>query len=287
VTAEIINWSGKVLSGPRTRLAELLKREEVSRSGIYLLRGDDPENAYKPILYVGEGDSVAERLKLHNKDDSKDFWDHTHVVVSKDENLTKGHVRYLESRLIGTVLEADRARLRNGTKPPLPEPDRADMEFFLDQIRTVLPVLGLDVFRKTPSADVQSPSAPVTTPAPAFIIETKVKGGRGTVRAEALLIDGEFVVQKGSTARSAQGAHNSYARLRRQLIEDEKLIPHPTEPDAMLFNDDVSFASPSAAAATVLNRNANGRTEWKMAGTGRSYEDWQAAQLASTGGSAA
>lgn len=290
VTAEIINWSGKALSGPRTKLVDLLKREEVSRSGIYVLKGDDPENAYKPILYVGEGDNVAERLRLHNKDDSKDFWDHTLVVVSKDENLTKGHVRYLESRLIGMILDARRASLRNGTKPPpppLPEPDRADMEFFLDQIGTVLPVLGFDVFRKIPTAELNAPSAPDMPPAPTFVIDTKAKGTSSAVHADALLIDGEFVVRKGSTGRAAQGAHNGYARLRRQLIEDEKLIEHPTQPEAMLFTDDVAFASPSAAAATVLNRNANGRTEWKVAGTGQTYEDWQAAQLPRTDDGAA
>ena len=64
--------------------------------------------------------------------------------------------------------------------------------------------------------------------------------------------------------------------------EDEKLIQHPTQPEPMLFTDDVPFASPSTAAATVLNRNANGRTEWKVAGTGQPYEDWQSAQLPRT-----
>lgn len=33
--------------------------------------------------------------------------------------------------------------------------------------------------------------------------------------------------------------------------------------------------SPSAAAAVVLDRNANGRTEWKVAGSKRTYHAWQ------------
>lgn len=285
VTAEIINWSGKVLCGPRTRLADLLKREEVSRSGVYVLKGDDPENPYKPILYIGEGDSVAERLKLHNKDDSKDFWDHTLVVVSKDENLTKGHVRYLESRLIGMVLDAGRASLKNGTNPPpppLPEPDRADMEFFLAQIATVLPVLGLDVFRKLPVAANKPVVVPDASPSPTFLVETKAKGNRTAVRAKATLIDGEFVVLKGSIGRRTQGTHNSYASLRKQLIDDGKLVEHPTQPDAMLFTDDVAFASPSAAASVIVNRNSNGRGEWKVAGTTQTYGEWQVKQLMAT-----
>jgi hypothetical protein len=290
VTAEIINWSGKVLSGPRTRLADLLKRDESRRSGVYLLKGEDPENFYKPVIYIGEADSVAERLKLHDRDDAKDFWDHTLVVVSKDENLTKGHVRYLESRLIGSVLEAGRARLKNATnppRPPLPEPDRADMEFFLNQIVTVLPVLGLDVFRRLPTSVTEPAASPSVTPSPTFVIETKARSDKAAIHAEAALIDGEFVVIKSSIARKLQGAHNTYAGLRKQLIEDGKLVEHPSLLDVMMFTEDIPFASPSAAASVVLNRNSNGRTEWKEAGTGQTYGDWQTRQLPVTGDEAA
>ena len=36
-------------------------------------------------------------------------WERTVVIVSKDENLTKSHVRYLESRLIKMAQDARRA----------------------------------------------------------------------------------------------------------------------------------------------------------------------------------
>jgi hypothetical protein len=36
------------------------------------------------------------------------------------------------------------------------------------------------------------------------------------------------------------------------------------------------FASPSAAAAVVSGRQANGREEWKLPGSGLSYGSWQA-----------
>jgi hypothetical protein len=35
-------------------------------------------------------------------------WERTVVIVSKDENLTKSHVRYLESRLIKMAQDARR-----------------------------------------------------------------------------------------------------------------------------------------------------------------------------------
>lgn len=43
LTAEIINWTGKIIVAPRTQLAELARREEVRRTGIYCLVGADPD----------------------------------------------------------------------------------------------------------------------------------------------------------------------------------------------------------------------------------------------------
>ena len=45
ITAEIMNWTGHVLTGPRVELPKFLTRPEVSRTGVYLLFGQDPANA--------------------------------------------------------------------------------------------------------------------------------------------------------------------------------------------------------------------------------------------------
>ena len=129
LTAEIINWTGKIIVAPRSQLANLAERDEVKRTGIYCLIGPDPENPTRDIVYIGEGDNVFSRLTTHHKDESKDFWTRCAVVISKDQNLTKAHGRYLESRLISLGQLAGRALIINGTAPPLPplpEPDIAD-----------------------------------------------------------------------------------------------------------------------------------------------------------------
>lgn len=282
VTAEIINWTGKVIAAPESRLPDLLKRPELEQSGVYFLRGENPEAWHRPHLYVGESESVGERLLNHSKDPKRTAnWDHTVVVVSKDENLTKAHSRFLETRLLGLIDGSGRAVLGNGTKPaqatPLPEADRADMESFLDQMRIILPVVGLDIFKKLPKTPGEAAMA--TTAGPTFVLSTKGKGDKLAVQAHAQLIDGEFVVRQGSTGRRQQGSQNSYASRRAELVKDGLLIDHPTEPEAMRFTADVPFASPSAAAAVVLNRNSNGRIEWRVEGTGQTYADWQAAQV--------
>ena len=85
VTAEVMNWVGHVLMTPRSRLVDALGREEASRTGVYILLGEDPDSPSKTKAYIGEGDIVANRIKSHAKDDSKDFWTRACLISSKDK----------------------------------------------------------------------------------------------------------------------------------------------------------------------------------------------------------
>ena len=202
LTAEIMNWTGHVLTGPRSKLAELVQRPECGRTGVYFLVGTAPDNSLRPQVYIGESDDVGKRLKQHNRPEEqggKDFWERVCLVTSKDQNLTKAHVKYLESLLIGIAGELGRCELINGTAHDygnLPESDRADMAFFLEQIRTVLPVLGFDFLRiltKPSSSDNLQAVAPVSR-SPVFTLEL----ARSGICAQGQEIDGEFFVLQGS-----------------------------------------------------------------------------------------
>ena len=196
-TAEIGNWTGKAIVAPRIDLPALAKRQETRRTGVHFLVGDDPENPSQDAVYIGEGDDVPNRLASHDKDETRDFWTNTVVVVSKDENLTKAHVRYLESRLIQMTRAAGRARLTNGTSPPsppLPEPDVADMEHFLGEICVLLPALGFTFLRPAPSFEA---IAHAEDAQPRFVMDEV------GIKATAVESDEGFIVAKGSTARKA------------------------------------------------------------------------------------
>jgi len=274
LTAEIINWTGKFIVAPRARLGDLAKRDEATRTGVYFLSGADPENATRDRVYIGEADNVLKRLVSHDQDESKDFWTRAALVISKDENLTKAHGRYLESRLIDMAMRAGRASLANGTAPScpvMPEPDVADMEFFLEQAQMILPILGFNVLQPKPEIR-EVPHGEVASPL--FVL------AEVGVDAKAREIDGEFVVLKDSSARK-QGVPSwtSYKSLREQLLHDAK-IAEGDAPDFLVFTEDVAFSSPSAAAAVVLGRNTNGRRVWKTADTGETYQQWYEKKLA-------
>jgi hypothetical protein len=275
LTAEIINWTGKILVAPRSQLADLARRPEVKRTGIYFLVGPDPENPLRDRVYVGEGDNVLTRLTAHDKDESKDFWTRCAIVISKDENLTKAHGRYLESRLIALIRLADRAALHNTNCPDpilLPEPDVADMEFILVQLQQMLPVLGMSFLQ--PQATIRPSILPAEEEARFYMKE-------GENKAFAIEADGEFVVIAGSPARK-HGHSNwvSYRSQRDALVKEGKLVDGDG-PDYYRFAENVSFASPSAAAAVIAAGNRNGRTYWKHVETNQTYAEWHDAKLAS------
>lgn len=285
ITAEIMNWTGRVLFGPRSRLDDMVRREEAQRTGVYLLTGDDPEGGYKPLAYVGETDNVGKRLIQHNRDDKMDFWDRACIVTSKDQNLTKAHAKFVESRLIAIIQQASRAHLRNTLAPDyalLPEADTADMDFFVEQIRIVLPVLGLDFLRDRPASNARQTSSEVApgTPPEAPIFELRSK--KHELKAEAREIDGDFVVFEGSQAQAVwSGADwNSYRKQHQQLLEAGVLAPEGEGASIAVFTQDHAFKSPSAASAVIFGRPDNGRLSWRVKGTNQTYAEWLETKIA-------
>jgi hypothetical protein len=249
-TAELSNWTGKAIAAPRTELDDLLNREELDKSGVYILIGTDPLSGL-PHAYIGEAEIVRDRIKQHK---TKDFWVSAVVFVSKDENLTKAHIRYLEGRLISEAKQVARFTLENGQAggSKLPECDREDMEVFLSRIRQLLPVLGSDLLIQVSQPDAKQQSGGI------LFCRTKGAEGRGHRTPDG------FVVLKGSTAvlQERQAAHKWPASiaLRKQLIADGTLAQNGSLYE---FTKDVGFSSPSAAAAVIEGGSANGLVEWK------------------------
>lgn len=282
LTAEIMNWTGHILACPRTRLEDALKRDELKRTGVYFLTGPD-DDSDSTRLYVGEGDEIAKRLIQHNKE--KVFWDRLIAVTSKDMNLTKAHVRYLESRLIALAVAARKSRLDNGTRPAfdrLPEGDISDMEAFLSEVQLVLPVIGADFLRK-PNVSGAAPSN-VVAPVPErqmsesgdhADVSFRVTNAKAGIDATAREIDGEFVVLAGSTGsmKERQSFHEKLKALRDDAIATGRVEKIGT--DRFTLTEDMSCSSPSAAAVFLFGTSRNGRTDWLVTGKGIPYGDWK------------
>lgn len=274
--AEVGNWTGLALVSPRTELSRLGQRKEVRRTGVYILLGPSDLSASGLQVYVGEGDDVWARLRSH--DDSKDFWTWVVIFVSKDDNLTKAHVRWLEAALVRDMSSAKRVELKNGNEPfggSLPEADVADMEAFIDHVRLLLPTLGADVFMST------APSIRKDAKAGELVLELKWED----CEAKCVVRDGTFIVQRGSTARTTEvpSLGDSIRRTRQALRENGVLVPVGGNPQLYRFEQDYAFDSPSAAASVVSGTGLNGRVSWKVKGRNLTYKAWEEQQLAAGG----
>ena len=100
---------------------------------MYLLTGTDAESG-DPVLYIGEAENVVQRLKRHANIEEKNYWVHTTAFVSKDDNLTKAHIRYIEGKLIDAAYACKRAIVMNNAASgsSLPEADRAEMDVYIE-----------------------------------------------------------------------------------------------------------------------------------------------------------
>jgi len=281
--ATIPGWAGSVLRCRNASLPALLARPEAQRPGVYVLQGDDPNATVSQAglsAYIGQGTIVGQRLPQSAR--NRDFWDIAVVVTTADTNFGAGHFLALEAIMISEARAAERVRLVNDAMPgdgagALGEADRADINNFFEQVRLVFPLLGLDLLRP-------QPRVPSTTASHAMTNATVPENSSGSVEfcirrsnriiARAREIDGEFVVLEESEATTEKFVSNTYAALRSKLIKEGALIELVGSP-FLRFTRNVPFSKPSPAAAVVLNRNSNGRTEWKVTDTGETYDQWQ------------
>lgn len=245
-TAEILNWSGWAVACPRSDLSGLKTREELKKPGIYFLVGvDDDSDAIK--IYIGEADDVVKRVTSKDHSD-KEFWAKVICFVSKDSNLSKGHIKYLEGKLIERANELGVPTGNSkGSGATLSESDMADMHQYLDKLNQLLPVLGLGVY-KVP--EVISDDAEEWLYCTIHGLKSK---GRRTPNG--------FLVTKGSQAVKEHRPSATYWRRKREsLIENKVLIETG---DHFVFDRDYEFTSPTAAGAAVRGGATNGLTAWK------------------------
>lgn len=246
-TAELSNWSGKAIAAPRNELSALLKREELSNPGVYLLTGTDPKSG-ESALYIGEAEDVCSRLKTHA---SKDYWNAATVFVSKDENLTKSHIRYLEGKLLTIAKEVSASVLMNAASSGarLPEADTAEMDVFLQKMLQLLPVLGVADLVK--SVEQGSDGSDV--------LYCRVKG----VEARGKRTPGGFTVFAGSQAVIEDRPSAKRAKHKRQQLLEKGFLEAGS--GSLRFTRDIEFGSPSTAATIVAGGAMNGLTAWKNA----------------------
>jgi hypothetical protein len=240
------DWLGQCLVWPRSLLSEVRKRRELDQPGVYVLLGP-PTDTERPRVYVGEADPLRPRIDRHAS--QKDFWTSAAVLTAKDPTtLHKALIQHLEARLFRLAADAGRCEVDNANTPAPPslsEAEQAEAEGFLTQALLCLPVIGIDVFEKP------------SEPAGSHRLKLKSPGisARGYETAQG------FVVIAGSRAHPTEAPSTppGIRNLRAALLREGVLVP---DLDGIRVATTYVFKSPSAAAAVLLGRSANGHVEW-------------------------
>jgi hypothetical protein len=270
MSCELSNWSGKAYKIPRIKVKECTDRKDLEGTGVYLLFGKDQDE--NDQVYIGEAECILKRLIQHIA--QKEFWHETIVFISKDDNLNKAHIKYLENRLHDIAQKANQYKIENALTPTqssISESDRAEMEEFIENIKTLVNTLGHKVFhekRELISKPINTNEVTSTDNQPIFNINA-VRGANAQGQPTS---DG-FLVFKGSKASltTVTSISPSFLNLRQSLINKGILQQNG---DTLEFSVDHTFSSPSTAAVMVMGRNANGPLEWKLF-SGKTLRDFE------------
>lgn len=252
IACELFNWTGKGYKIPRNLLKTISDREDLKKAGVYFLIGYD--EADQPTVYIGEAEEVYKRILQHQ---DKEFWTEVLAFISKDENLNKAHVKYLEYSLHEDATNAARFKVYNGNTPNQPaisEAERAVMLEFSENLRVMVGTLGYKIFEQLTKHQ--------TTKQETYHIDA----ARGA-KARGIQTNEGFVVLKGSHIADSEvpSIPSPVKSKRASLIEEG----HVSD---FVLTKDFLFSSPSMAAAVVMGRSANGLVEWKT-NNGKTLKD--------------
>lgn len=242
---ELSNWTGIAYKIPRNRIKESESRQELSSPGVYFLFGKD-EMKDRPLIYVGETEDAISRLKQHL--DKKDNWNEVILFISKDSNLNKAHIKYLESRFYTIALECNRYSVDNSTAPTkssVSEAEQAELEEFIFNAKILVNTLGHKAFE---------PIAEKTAGEEARIFYVSA----GVGKAQGISTSDGFVLLKGSSIhKNSAGSLNigikkklEVCRTKGQIVDD-------------ILLEDLLFSSSSAAASFAAGYNIGGPQLWK------------------------
>ena len=227
---------------PRSNLSYLNTQEKLQKPAFYILLGEDETT--KPQAYIGETENFRERVKDH--DNKKTFWQKALIFVSKDADMTKVDVQYLEHKAIVEAKKANSFVLNDNKQTPkapnLPEHQKDSMDEFFDDVKFLASFIGCNIF------EIKQPKAE-------HLFYTK---GRGC-NAIGFYNSGGFTVLKGSIIAKTTVPSFKWKDKRNKMLKEYASI----EDGALIMTSDKTFSSPSTAADFCIGSSNNGWLVWK------------------------
>jgi hypothetical protein len=248
IMCDLSNSNCRAYKVSRNEIQQFSAREDSENTGVYFLFGKDTSN--NDTIYVGESERICSRLKQHLRDDED--WNDCVAVISNNNSLNKAHVKYLENKFYILAKDSGRYVINNNnvpTRSSLSEYDSTTLEKFVDHARLLVNMLGYKAFDTVEETAISINNTRITF----FIDAARGAKAKGMVVADGFAVLKESIAADTTTPSMA----DNLVRLRTSLYERGIIS------EQNVFSRDYVFTSPSLAAAVVMGRQANGRTEWK------------------------
>ena len=228
---------------PRIRLNDIKFREEINWPALYLLinSGDNQ-------LYIGESEKFFDRVKNH--DQSKDFWDLTVAIVSKDNGLEKGDVKYLESLAIEKAKATAAMEVLNKTVPArnnVHEFKVHTLDKILDDAALIAESLGYSIFKTAKTEKNEH-----------WYVKARKTKATAEFRGDKMVLLAGSKIDKNTTPSWEKGFPNQAAERKSLLAEHADEID-----DVYVLKRNLPFNSPSHASSFAKGSSSNGWLDWK------------------------
>lgn len=246
-TSELSNWTGKAYKIPRTYVSICSNRKDLNNTGVYFLFGRNDDTDAEQV-YIGEAENILNRIKQHLVE--KDFWTECVAFISKDNNLNKAHIKYLENHLYLLAKESKRYEILNSnipTESSISEMDAAEMEEFIDNMRLILGVLGYKILEPIVTRG-NNKNIPIY-----YLQDRSGASASGKPSSEGFVVFKDSVIAQNVASSLSQSAID-----KRKILIEKKIIDQN-----YTFTQDWQFSSPSLAASIVVGYSINGRAVWK------------------------
>lgn len=277
---ELSNWSGKAFLGERSHINLCNKREELNKTGIYLLLSNDQNEDGVFQLYIGETDTFSSRIVSHAK--NKKWWDKFIVFTAGDDNLTKAHVRFLERELYKMAqVSGSPVEIMNSSDPGGANLSEAEISFastFLDNLLFTLKTLGYDYFSSSESKSItKSEEKKLESTGRFYTLQLRDfwKDGK-PVKSFMYIDDGKFIVEKNSYIRlnptESFEKRGGYYKQWQDLV-NSNLVQKSDIEGLGIITEDIEFSSASAAGSVVRGKATNGATRWRSCETNKTLKE--------------
>ena len=231
-------------------------------------------------LYVGQSDTIINRLSSHKRD--KSFWNLALCGFGNYNLEYEIDLRFLEAETYKEIQKNGCYRLANEQKPDVRNIARGTKKHcdaFLSDLKILLQISNNLIFQKPQEDDLagddqllpeasQSGADSQLLQSANQAILLVCRDARHGGEAYGYYQAGQILVKKGSKANrhNKPSLPQSGIKMRQKLINGGILVD---QGNSYIFKKDYLFKTPTEAAQVIQSAPANGKTQWVSVDSGR------------------